>query len=242
MPDKVLPVTQHTKLCVAARRLTDDGKPLFTGQDLAVQAWQMFRESFSMAGYDYPDTQKVMVALSGDNGMVGRGLLSRPSPGVYQLTAEGRQWAKEAEEPLVKTDVVPPKKERRPPKTDVPPVKIEPSHPPRNVVLPYPLEQWLRDVLESTVMRNANVGLKTESTVNDVRAFFGINGTSGAVERWWKACDEVGTLVHNADVELAGGRVVTAKDVRRVADVAHECQGRFAGKLVGDGQRKAGHA
>lgn len=62
---------------------------------LAVRAWELYPASFALNGYpQYPNANAVLVKLSGDAGLVGRGLLRRVSTSTYALTNRGRDLAR----------------------------------------------------------------------------------------------------------------------------------------------------
>lgn len=62
---------------------------------LAVRAWQLYPESFALNGYpQYPNANAVLAKLSGDTGLIKRGLLRRSGRSTYKLTQRGRDLAR----------------------------------------------------------------------------------------------------------------------------------------------------
>lgn len=59
----------------------------FTAEELVVRAFELDPQRFGLDGYKvlYPDSQKIMVALSGSKGLVGRGHFVKLGPKLYKL-------------------------------------------------------------------------------------------------------------------------------------------------------------
>lgn len=81
-------MTKASHLLLAAESLP----PQFTVEDLIVAAWKRAPLEFGIHDYaeEYPDSNRVLVKLSGTNGMVERGQFRRKD-GLLSLTPEGRK-------------------------------------------------------------------------------------------------------------------------------------------------------
>jgi hypothetical protein len=92
-------VTAHEEVLIAACCLRRSGFRTFTAEHLTVVAWEMYPTTFGLSGYKdcYPDSNKVLVTLSGKRGLVRRGWLRLVGPKEYELTDAGRTAAAELE-------------------------------------------------------------------------------------------------------------------------------------------------
>lgn len=72
------------------------GKERFTRAELAVAAREHVPESFQLRGAPAPffDCNALFSTLAREHGVMGRGWVERPEPGVYALTAAGRDRAR----------------------------------------------------------------------------------------------------------------------------------------------------
>lgn len=63
----------------------------FTAEDLVVEAWKQFPDTFGLSGYssDYPDSNRVLTNIMGTKGMRGKGWLKKVGEKRYQLTSAG---------------------------------------------------------------------------------------------------------------------------------------------------------
>jgi hypothetical protein len=86
-------------LLVAAYHLEQRGLAPCSLEDLIVEAWKLNPNRFGLRGRtkSYPDANRVSAQLSARAGVVRRGYLLRIGPGLYQLSAKGRQIAKARE-------------------------------------------------------------------------------------------------------------------------------------------------
>lgn len=91
-PTHLTTTTLTAPACVllAASSLDRAGRATFALADVAVAAWRMFPDRFSMGdGHDYPDTHAVIGEFYGKRGLIGRGLL-RKHASLLAMTNRGR--------------------------------------------------------------------------------------------------------------------------------------------------------
>ena len=82
-------LTIAEKLLLAALRVREKEKT-FSAEDLVVCAWEMFPDSFGLAGYSdkHPDSNRVLTNIMGSKGMRGKGWLRKVGPKQYRLTSK----------------------------------------------------------------------------------------------------------------------------------------------------------
>ena len=82
--------TVPEKLLLAALQAREQSKT-FTAEDLVVEAWQMFPDTFGLVGYSdkYPDSNRVLTNIMGTKGMRGKGWLQKVGEKQYRLTSKG---------------------------------------------------------------------------------------------------------------------------------------------------------
>ena len=63
----------------------------FTAEDLIVQAWRLYPDTFGLSGYSdkYPDSNRVLTNIMGTKGMRGKGWLRKVGEKQYRLTSAG---------------------------------------------------------------------------------------------------------------------------------------------------------
>jgi hypothetical protein len=90
------------EVLLAAAYCDSNSQHTFTAEELAIEAWRKFPDSFSMEGHaEYPDSNRVYTKLMGKKGLVGRGWLVKVSEKRYQLSEAGRITAKALGDPAV---------------------------------------------------------------------------------------------------------------------------------------------
>jgi hypothetical protein len=91
-PEKRL--TSAELILLAAGDLTNSGSAEFSEWQLSIAAWKRDLNRFGMRGYekDHPDHKRVMKEVMGkaNSNPLQRGLLEKPRPNIYHLTALGR--------------------------------------------------------------------------------------------------------------------------------------------------------
>jgi hypothetical protein len=63
----------------------------FTAEDLVVEAWRLYPDTFGLSGYSdkYPDSNRVLTNIMGTKGMRGKGWLRKVGEKQYRLTSAG---------------------------------------------------------------------------------------------------------------------------------------------------------
>lgn len=86
MPERL---TVADKLLLASLKIRERTKT-FSAEDLVVQAWKMFPDTFGLAGFadQYPDSNRVLTNLMGTKGMRGKGWLRKVGEKQYRLTSK----------------------------------------------------------------------------------------------------------------------------------------------------------
>jgi len=83
-------LTIAEKLLLASVEERKEGEP-FSAEDLVVQSWKMYPDTFGLAGYadDYPDSNRVLTNIMGSKGMRGKGWIQKVGQKQYRVTSEG---------------------------------------------------------------------------------------------------------------------------------------------------------
>ena len=83
-------ITIPEKLLLAALDLTERSRS-FSAEDLVVQAWKMFPDSFGLAGYadQFPDSNRILTNIMGTKGVRGKGWLRKVGEKQYAVTSKG---------------------------------------------------------------------------------------------------------------------------------------------------------
>lgn len=84
-PDRL---TIPEKLLVAALEVRKRSAT-FTAEDLIVEAWHLYPDTFGLSGYadKYPDSNRVLTSIMGTKGMRGKGWLRKVGEKQYRLTS-----------------------------------------------------------------------------------------------------------------------------------------------------------
>jgi hypothetical protein len=206
--------TASEKILLAAEGLDKQGRSPFTAETLIVASWRQFPETFGLRGYvdQHPDSNKVLSSIMGEKGLARRGWLVKMGKKEYALTREGRRVLARL-------------------------LQQEEPEPDKTIRLPRDRERFLVNLLDSTALRKMEEGRKQELTSADAWRFWDITQNLrgdavdehlGRVERFLR---ELEHDLAQADVELSGGRVLTAGDVRVLSNVHRYMVDRFAQHL-----------
>ncbi len=89
-------LTVRQKILVAAASLGSDTEA-FGVEELIVKTWTLFPEAFSLRNYagKYPDSNRVLAKLSGNDGLCGMGWLEHVDSRMYSVTRKGRLLARQ---------------------------------------------------------------------------------------------------------------------------------------------------
>jgi hypothetical protein len=206
--------TASEKILLAADHLDKQGRSPFTAETLIVASWRQYPETFGLRGYvdQHPDSNKVLSSIMGEKGLARRGWLVKMGKKEYALTREGRRVLARL-------------------------LQLEEPTPGKTMRLPKDKERLLVSLLDSTALRKMEEGRKNELTSADAWRFWDItqNLRGEAVDEHLRKVEQLlMELEHDlatADVELPGGRVVTAPDMRVLANVHRYMADRFAQHL-----------
>ena len=90
------------KLLIAAIDLVREGKDRFSAEDLVVNAWKHFPDTFGLSGYVdkngrriYPDSNRVFAEIMGSKPVRKKGYLKKVGVKMYQLTESGQNQARQ---------------------------------------------------------------------------------------------------------------------------------------------------
>jgi hypothetical protein len=210
----VTDLTASEKILLAADQLDKQGQSAFTAEELVVASWRQFPDTFGLRGYadKHPDSNKVLSSLMGEKGLARRGWLVKMAKKEYALTREGRRVLARL-------------------------LQQEEPGPARTLRLPRDREKFLLGLLESTALRKIEDGRKHELTSADAWRFWDItqNLRGDAVDEQLRQVEhvlnEVERELAQADVELTSGRVITAGDLRVLANIHRYMKDRFAQHL-----------
>lgn len=83
-------LTVPEKLLIAALEVRKRSAT-FAAEDLIVEAWHLYPDSFGLSGYadKYPDSNRVLTNIMGTKGMRGKGWLRKVGEKQYRLTSTG---------------------------------------------------------------------------------------------------------------------------------------------------------
>ncbi len=86
-------MTASDKLILAAHLIEEKGEKFFSAEELVVTAWKKFPETFSLTGFDYPDSNRVLSEIMGSKSIRKKGLIKKIGKKMYQLTEMGNAYA-----------------------------------------------------------------------------------------------------------------------------------------------------
>lgn len=86
-PDRLTVPEKLLLACLEVRKRT----ATFTAEDLVVEAWRLFPDTFGLSGYatEHPDSNRVLTNIMGTKGMRGKGWLRKVGEKQYRLTSAG---------------------------------------------------------------------------------------------------------------------------------------------------------
>jgi len=206
--------TASEKILVAAEHLDKQGRSPFSAAQLIIAAWRQFPDTFGLRGYvhQHPDANKVLSSIMGEKGLARRGWLLKVGKKEYALTREGRRVLARL-------------------------LQREEPAPAATIRLGRDKERLLVRLMDSAALSKMEEGHKRELTAADAWSFWEVTqdmrGT--AVEDCLQAIEtflvDLERDLAEADLELPGGRIVTAGDVRVLANVHRHMADRFSRHL-----------
>lgn len=205
-------LTVSEKILMAAHQLDQQGQSPFSAETLIVASWQMYPRTFGLKGYvdQYPDSNKVLSSIMGERGLARRGWLVKMGQKLYALTREGRRVLAK----LLQNEAV------EPPSTD-------------NIKISRDKEKFLLGLLSSSAVRKFEEDQRNELTFADACRFWDItqNLKGDAVDERLAHVEqtlrELDQELSQADAELSNGRIVTAGDLRVLANIHRYMEDRF---------------
>lgn len=214
MNTSIADLTASEKILLAAAELEKQGRSPFTAETLVVAAWRQFPETFGLRGYldQYPDSNKVLSNVMGEKGLTRRGWLVKLAKKEYALSREGRRVVARL-------------------------LHQEEPEAGQAIRLPRDQERLLVSLLDSIALRKMEEGRKHELTSADAWRFWDItqNLRGEAVDEHLRRMEQFLQYLERecaqADIELPSGRIVTAGDVRVLANVHRYMLDRFAQHL-----------
>ncbi len=195
----------------------------FTAEDLIVQAWKLYPDTFGLSGYGnlYPDSNRVLTKIMGTEGMRGKGWLRKVGEKLYRLTSAG---LKDGEELLGHA--------------------AEPQDLKQAEYLRAELDRGSLTALDRLVSTGAARKIIDQAgekiTFHDACGFWDITARSNANTLNAKLASTTVILdrameVMNANEKTAGLKLphgnVTGDDMRRLMDMHHEMQSMFKTEL-----------
>jgi hypothetical protein len=207
--------TVPEKILVAADQLEQQGQTPFTAEALIVAVWQKFPNTFGLKGFTekYPDSNKVLSSLMGEKGLARRGWLIKTGQKMYALTREGRRVIRrvmqEGDEP----------EEQR----------LQRLH--------RDLERFVVELFNSSAYQKFEENRKAELTFADACRFWGITENMRGdqldekLSTVQKNLAELDRIFADTDAELTSGRVLTAGDIRVLANIHRHMEDRFVRHL-----------
>jgi hypothetical protein len=206
--------TASEKILLAAEHLDKQGKSPFPAAALILAAWRQFPETFGLRGYvdQHPDANKVLSSIMGEKGLARRGWLLKVGKKEYALTREGRRILARL-------------------------MQREEPGPAATIRLARDSERLLIHLLDSPAVHKMEEGHKKDLTSADAWLFWDINhdlrgeAVDEKLKRIESLIQDLDRRLADADLELPGGRVVTAGDVRVLSNMHHYLTDRFSRHL-----------
>jgi len=201
------------KITLAARDLEDAGRTPFSLETLVVAAWQADPKALGLRGFEaqHPDSNRVIVALAGPKGLVGRGWLRREGEKIYRLTAEGRGVCCR--------------------------LLGEPPPPPAVVGLGAAQKAMLARLVDHPVAVKMDHGGKAELKFADACDFWGLSprtrpaDVAPFLERFRANLRALAARVEEGEARLPSGRAVAPADLRFLANLHEWLLERFERQL-----------
>ncbi len=210
------------KLLVAASEIEENGKGLFSAEDLVVAAWKKFPDAFGLQGYldgqgnpIYPNSNRVYAEIMGSKPLRKQGLLQKVGNKMYKLTEAGRARARGARS------------------TNSGPFT-------QKLTLGREQVDQIRHLFESKAAQKMREGKLEDITFFDACGFWGISPRSGAKDLWSRFA-EVQTIVEQGLSTLKsscavsiihGSNPYTADDLQTLQKLHKFLEEKFAEELI----------
>jgi hypothetical protein len=218
-------VTVHEKLLLAAAQLENEGKSLFSAEDLVVAAWRLDPETFGLAGYlddqgrpAYPNSNRVFAEIMGSKPIRKQGLLAKAGTKTFRLTESGRQRVQNLQLRSHGT--------------------VGRDSAEGKAVFDRETSRKLRRLLGTRAVDKLRNGRADEITFTDASSFWGITARStamgfqarrGDVEGVLKAASEA--AAHRAIRFEHGGKAYSSQDIQQLVDLHQSMLEEFSSQL-----------
>ncbi len=204
------------KLLLTGDIIGPHGAP-FTQPALVVASWQRWPDTFGLKGYEqlYPNSNKVASELSMRIGPVKRGWFVRQGPNLYAVTEDGRRQVD-----IINGVIVKPEPTRQ----------LSREH-----------SVFFLDMTTSEAVLKFHLGRKEEVTFAEACQLWQVREHRSIVEALTtvtRMLAELEQATADGDRRTFGGRVVSASEVRVLANVDGWLRGRFERKI--DVMRQSG--
>jgi hypothetical protein len=204
--------TVPEKILLAAENLEKMGNSPFTAESLIVASWQRFPSTFGLKGFTekYPDSNKILSSIMGEKGLARRGWLVKMGQKVYALTREGRNVIRRVM--LLEEEAAPPGTVQR----------MSREH-----------DRFIKAMFDSSAVQKFEDHRKSELTFADACRFWGITENMKGemldekIEDVNQTLAELDRVFADADAEMAGGRIITAGDIRVLTNIHRYMEDRF---------------
>ena len=205
--------TVPEKILLAAENLEKQGQSPFTAEMLIVASWQRFPGTFGLKGFaeKHPDSNKILSSIMGEKGLARRGWLVKMGQKLYALTRDGRAVIRrvtmqDGEEEAVATNLK----------------RLGRDH-----------ERLVVAMHDSTAFQKFEGNRKGELTFADACRFWGITenmkgeALDEKLDHVSQQLTELDQLFADADAQMSSGRVLTAGDIRVLANIHRYMEDRF---------------
>lgn len=204
--------TVPEKILLAAENLEKKGQSPFTAEALIVASWERFPSTFGLKGFaeKYPDSNKILSAIMGEKGLARRGWLVKMGQKLYALTRDGRNVIRR---------VMMEEEEESPAGTNH---RLSRDH-----------DRFVKSLMDSTAVQKFEDNRKQELTFADACKFWGVSENMKGdklderLEEMDRTLAELDRVLADVDGEAAGGRVVSAGDIRVLTNIHRYMEDRF---------------
>jgi hypothetical protein len=204
--------TVPEKILLAAEVLEKQGQSPFTAEMLIVASWQKFPNTFGLKGFaeKYPDSNKILSSIMGEKGLARRGWLVKMGQKLYALTREGRNVVRRIMQQ-----------------------EEEPAPSGESAHLSREHERFLKVLFDSSAVQKFEDNRKHELSFADACRFWGVTENMKGdqldkrLEDLDKTLAELDRILADVDAEVAGGRTVSAGDIRVMTNIHRYMEDRF---------------
>lgn len=222
------PATEFTmpqSALIALCRADPSGARVFSDADVSVLAWEHDRSKFSLVGYNYPDSNKVLALLMGARGLVAKGYVEKVGLRRYRLTPAGVALGRRLVESSSSSAEVPVSRRIR------------------SVSVPSDIDAYLSCALSSRAFTLYGAGMKAQIEVSDAKNFWGetrganCSDTLVASEKFNNCLILARDYFVGDSLRLEGGREVSQAELDKLRDISLWLHSKFSGELLRKARR-----